>query len=362
MKLFVSLSVILATAVSGIHAAALPLTPTLHIFGDSLSDIGTLKDLTLGLIPPPPYWQGRFSSGPVWNEYLAKLTGFNLYNKAVGGSTSDNDNAALLDFLPIELPISIPSTKDQITYFKATRPFYSASPTRNSDIAVLEVGANDFFAKMIDLATNTLTVGSFVDTLTDSIVEQLEMLRQIGFKNIFVSDMAAIQYTPFADILDMVGVANATVNLHNQQMAAKVNAWASTANDVQLFAIAEIGKFVEITATSDPIINALGLTNVETACVGGNVLNLVQADNKLLALLKLLLDVKESLMCSNPSTNYFFDFVHPAERIQRLFGYYSHEMISALQQGKAFEMTEANILGLIQKFNLGTAAPKPVQV
>ncbi|KAJ2643572.1 hypothetical protein IW137_002339, partial [Coemansia sp. RSA 1287] len=205
MKLFVSLSVILATAVSGIHAAALPLTPTLHIFGDSLSDIGTLKDLALGLIPPPPYWQGRFSSGPVWNEYLAKLTGFNLYNKAVGGSTSDNDNAALLDFLPIELPISIPSTKDQITYFKATRPFYSASPTRNSDIAVLEVGANDFFAKMIDLATNTLTVGSFVDTLTDSIVEQLEMLRQIGFKNIFVSDMAAIQYTPFADILDMVG-------------------------------------------------------------------------------------------------------------------------------------------------------------
>ncbi|KAI8318443.1 hypothetical protein GQ54DRAFT_314482, partial [Martensiomyces pterosporus] len=67
--------------------------PTLYIFGDSLSDIGTLKELTLGLVPPPPYWQGRFSSGPSWNEYLAPLLGYNLYNKAIGGSTSDNSHS-----------------------------------------------------------------------------------------------------------------------------------------------------------------------------------------------------------------------------------------------------------------------------
>ncbi|KAI9469387.1 hypothetical protein LPJ78_005616 [Coemansia sp. RSA 989] len=364
MKLFVSLSVTVAAVISTVNAALIPslAKPTLHIFGDSLSDVGTLQDLTLGLIPPPPYWKGRFSSGPVWNEYLAKLRGLELYNKAIGGSTSNNDHSALLDFLPLDLPINIPSTQDQINFFKVIRPFYSSSLTRENDIAVLEVGANDFFAEMFDLATNTLTVSSFVETLSNTVVDQLEQLRQIGFKNIIVADLAAIQYTPLADILNLEGLANSTVSLYNQQLASKVSAWASSAQGIKMFAVAEIGKFVEVTAKSDAVLNALGITNVKTSCVGGNVLNLIQSDNKLMALLKLVVDAKENIMCSNPSTNYFFDFVHPAERIQRLFGYYSHEMIAALQKGQTLELTESTILSIIKQYNLGTPAPKPVAV
>ena len=31
------------------------------VFGDSLSDVGNLSNMTGGAIPPdPPYWQGRF--------------------------------------------------------------------------------------------------------------------------------------------------------------------------------------------------------------------------------------------------------------------------------------------------------------
>ncbi|KAJ1665293.1 hypothetical protein IW140_000647 [Coemansia sp. RSA 1813] len=364
MKLFSSVSVIATIATTALHAsvASAATTPTLHIFGDSLSDVGTLRQLTLGLIPPPPYWNGRFSSGPVWNEYLAKLLGFNLYNKAIGGSTSDNKNSAILDFSPIKLPINIPSTQDQISYFKLTRPTYSASVTRSLDIAVLEAGANDFFAEMFKLATNTLTVESFVETLSDTVVSQLEQLRQIGFKNIVVANLAAIQYTPLADILDIQALANTTVNLYNSRLAEKANSWAKSASGVQIFTIADIGGFVEVTANSPAISTALGLTNTKTSCVGGNTLNLVQSDNKLIALLQLILDAKEDLMCSNPSTNYFFDFVHPAERIQRLFGYFGKEMVAAILSGKTFELNEANILSIITKYNLGTPAPKPVAV
>ncbi|PIA15374.1 hypothetical protein COEREDRAFT_87990 [Coemansia reversa NRRL 1564] len=364
MKFFVTAAAFAATAIVTVQASLISksLTPTLYVFGDSLSDIGTLKQMTAGLLPPSPYWKGRFSSGPVWNEYLAKLLGYDLYNKAIGGSTSDNDNSAILDFFNQGLPINIPSTEDQINYFKVIRPGYALSPTRNNDIAVLEVGANDFFAEMLNLSTETLSVSSFVDTLSNAVVKQLERLRSIGFKNIIVTDLAAIQYTPFADILNMEDLANSTVSLYNQVVARKVNAWADSASGLDLFAVAEIGKFVEVTAKSDTVLNALGISNVKTSCVGGNVLNLVQSDNKLIALLKLVLDAKQNLMCSNPSTNYFFDFVHPAERIQRLFGYYSSELINAIKQGKSLEMTEATMLFLIQKYNLGTDAPKPAAV
>ncbi|KAJ1723465.1 hypothetical protein LPJ53_002173 [Coemansia erecta] len=364
MKLSLSFTFAAFGAIATVQAVAVRglLSPTLHIFGDSLSDIGTLKDLTVGLLPPKPYWEGRFSSGPVWNEYLAKLLGYNLYNKAIGGSTSDNNNSALLDFSPIDLPINIPSTQDQINYFRLNNPLYVVSLNRDKDIAVLEVGANDFFAEMFNLATNTLTIESFVETLSNTVVSQLEQLRKIGFKNILVANMAAIQYTPFADILNIEGIANTTVNMYNGQLATKVNAWASSAAGIKQFAIADIGRFVEATANSPEVINALGLTNIKTSCVGGNVLNLVQADNKLMALLKLIVDAKENLMCSNPSTNYFFDFVHPAERVQRLFGYYSKELIDALNAGKQYALTQDNLLALISKYNLGTAASKPVKI
>lgn len=39
-------------------------------FGDSLSDNGN-KYAVYHIPVSPPYWHGRFSNGPVWNEYLA---------------------------------------------------------------------------------------------------------------------------------------------------------------------------------------------------------------------------------------------------------------------------------------------------
>jgi len=42
------------------------------IFGDSLSDNGNLYAQTKKLVPDArQYYQGRFSNGPVWVEYLA---------------------------------------------------------------------------------------------------------------------------------------------------------------------------------------------------------------------------------------------------------------------------------------------------
>ncbi|KAJ2017418.1 hypothetical protein IWW57_005365 [Coemansia sp. S610] len=366
MKLLVSLSVIVAVAASSIQAAVIPSAapkPTLHIFGDSLSDIGTLRQLTLGIVPPFPYWQGRFSSGPVWNEYLSKLIGYDLYNKAAGGSTSDNSKTSLTDFLPIPMPIKIPSTQDQINFFKFTRPLYSLSPTRSLDIAVLEVGANDFFVHMFALATKTKTIGSFVETLSESVVSQLEQLRKIGFKNIVVTNLAAIQYTPMAALLKIQDISNATVSEYNRVFTSKAQAWATkNAKDLGFFNIADLAGFIELTVQSSAISTALGLTDVKTSCVGGNFLNLVQAEDKLLALLQLVVDAKDNVICSNPSTNYFFDPVHPAERVQRLFGYYGKEVFASLIQGTTYHLNEANILSLISKYNLGTPAPKPARV
>jgi phospholipase/lecithinase/hemolysin len=60
-------------------------------FGDSLSDTGNLAAVTFGLVPDPlEYYQGRFSNGPLWVEYLAQalMLEDQLDVRAYAGATS----------------------------------------------------------------------------------------------------------------------------------------------------------------------------------------------------------------------------------------------------------------------------------
>ncbi|KAJ1845705.1 hypothetical protein LPJ70_002384 [Coemansia sp. RSA 2708] len=354
MKLFIPAISAVIAAVASVHAVAIRSTnkPTLHIFGDSLSDVGTLKQLTLGIAPASPYWNGRFSSGPVWNEYLALLLDYKLYNKALGGSTSDNSHSTLIDVLGIH----IPSTQDQINYFKFLRPLYMLDSTRDQDIAILEVGANDYFADTSKLTSGELSVNSFTGTLLTSVLDQLEQLRKIGFKNILVANMAAIQYTPMAAQGSQKALANTAVTSYNADLATQANEWAKNAKDLTTFAVADIGKFVEVTVNSPAIIQALGLTNATGACL--DTLDTSSAA----AMINSCMNVSTESVCTDPSRFYFFDDVHPSERVHRLYGYYSWMEINALKQGEVFELSEPSLLALIKKYNLGTAAPKPVAI
>ncbi|ORX70562.1 hypothetical protein DL89DRAFT_322022 [Linderina pennispora] len=297
--------------------------PTLHVFGDSLSDVGTLRQLTLGIVPPPPYWNGRFSSGPVWNEYLALKLGYN----------------------------SIPSAQDQINYFKFIKPLYQFSPTRNDDLAVLAIGANDYFATMFNLMLNTTTPEKYATVLSDTIVGQLEQLKKIGFRNIYVANVAAIQYTPMAQMLKIQGITAKSVNLVNQMIHDKTAAWAKTAG-LKLFGIADIGR--------SP--GALGLKNMNEGCVGGELAAFLQDDNFIQHLIDFITNIDEALLCKQPTYNYFFDPVHPAERIQRLYGYFTYEVITAARSGSNFALSEDNLLSIIQKYGLNSVAPKPAAI
>jgi phospholipase/lecithinase/hemolysin len=60
-----TLAVLIPTIlVSSLHAE---LFSEIVVFGDSESDAGNVFELSGDTYPAsPPYWQGRFSNGPVW--------------------------------------------------------------------------------------------------------------------------------------------------------------------------------------------------------------------------------------------------------------------------------------------------------
>jgi outer membrane lipase/esterase len=102
----------------------------LVVFGDSLSDNGNFYAMSGGMEPPsPPYYEGRYSNGPVWAEGLAGLLGLDpeaFSDLAVAGST----------------------TEEVLT--QQVSPFVAGGSVPSDALYVVWAGPSDFFGDLSD--------------------------------------------------------------------------------------------------------------------------------------------------------------------------------------------------------------------
>lgn len=92
----IALAVALAAGLPGALAAAtLQSYSSFHVLGDSLSDTGNVFRASFGLVPEsPPYFKGRFSSGPVWADRVRgafRRAGAKTGVHAWGGAKAQTD-------------------------------------------------------------------------------------------------------------------------------------------------------------------------------------------------------------------------------------------------------------------------------
>ncbi|KAJ1963145.1 hypothetical protein GGI12_002221 [Dipsacomyces acuminosporus] len=312
--------------------------------------------MTLGFVPPSPYWNGRFSSGPVWNEYLPMLLGFRLDSRAVGLSQTNDSKVRLLGIIPMD----VPSARNQIAQFQKDNPDFAKSPASNSDIAFLEIGSNEIINSLNKIEDGRISIDSFTDSLSNTMVGLLQQLRDCGFKHVFVVNAPAIDKIPLAKLRSRQQVAYSIVAAYNKKLATKATRWATTAG-IRTFGIADLGRFVDLT-TSPSVASALGLVDTKASCIGGDALNLFEDDNFINALLKLIINLKDTLLCSDPGTSYFFDVMHPGERAHRLFAYYIQELVKARFAGSTYELSAQGLIELIRKHRLNSPVPHPARV
>jgi phospholipase/lecithinase/hemolysin len=164
----------------------------LVIFGDSLSDTGNLSSALGGLFPPPPFFNGRLSNGPLWLEFLAPELGIsNIANFSFAGSTSGRTNIASLtagqDLGPL------PGVLDQIDLFAgqlAANGIPSANPNA---LYVIWGGANDFLA----LPPQPLDAIQSVFASVDNVAQSVITLAGLGAKTIVVPNIPNLAITPF---------------------------------------------------------------------------------------------------------------------------------------------------------------------
>ncbi|MEM6562436.1 MAG: SGNH/GDSL hydrolase family protein, partial [Planctomycetota bacterium] len=125
-------------------------------FGDSLVDVGNVDTATIGLIPGGDYFDGRFSNGLLFSEYLAtdlgvavptnSLAGGN--NFAFGGAGASGNN-----FLGV-----IPSVENQVNFFLAGN-----TPTADA-LYLLWGGSNDIINGDDDV-DNGVAAGAMVQSV-----------------------------------------------------------------------------------------------------------------------------------------------------------------------------------------------------
>jgi phospholipase/lecithinase/hemolysin len=111
---------------------------SLYVFGDSLVDAGNLRIGTGGeqARPQDGYYEGRYSNGYNFADYLALNIGLAVPTPSLAGGTNFAVGGAKAQRAPGEI---IPSFLGQIDYLST-----SASPTIASDALVLvEFGGND---------------------------------------------------------------------------------------------------------------------------------------------------------------------------------------------------------------------------
>jgi len=175
----------------------------IYVFGDSLSDNGNLFTASGGLAPPsPPYFDGRFSNGPVWVEYLNDmLPRADLHDFAYGGAFSNSGNSNGL----------FPGVLDQVSNFVDT-----PSSLKPRDLCIVWSGANNYIFEPFS------TVPS--DIVAD-VSDAIDLLAVAGCQSFLIPNLPNIGETPFGMSFgpEFQALLTARIAAHNDELAVEMD-------------------------------------------------------------------------------------------------------------------------------------------
>ena len=220
-------------------------------FGDSLSDTG--NTFAASGTPPVPYYQGRYSNGPVWVEYLATALGVAKPTYSLAGGTDYAWGGAESGLTGLS-PQGTPNTGLQIATYLA------AHPTLNPNQLVNLARANNFSDGQTD---PTVPV--------NNIVTELKTLIAAGGKQFMVPNLPLLGDVPLDPTTTQPDAAglNALTQAFNADLKAALNALQAGTPGVRI-AQPDV-EALRLAATRNP--SAFGFTNVTTAAIADGVLS-----------------------------------------------------------------------------------------
>ncbi|MDX2223709.1 MAG: autotransporter domain-containing protein [Rhodospirillaceae bacterium] len=225
-------------AAGSAHAAHLN---NMIVFGDSLSDGGRLFAITGGTQPAsPPYFQGRFSNGPVWVEQLPAKLGFTYSfatNFAVGGAESGTGG-----------PVGVATQVNTLS---------AAAPVNAGTLVVIWAGAND----VLNRATTT-PPAVLVPSIVGNIATSVGRMATRGARNFLVPNLPDLGRTPGGAATGQGFNLGALTQTYNQAMAGQMTALEASTG-ARIIVMDTFGLFTDVLANP----SLYGITNTATPCL-----------------------------------------------------------------------------------------------
>jgi len=272
----------------------------MYVFGDSLSDNGNLHDI-LG-IPAAPYWEGRFSDGPVAAERMADAliaggsAGSNFHDYAYGGAKTGTSA-----FPPGVL------SQTQTLYLGSLG--LGAGGADPNALYFVWGGAND-------LGSTSSSYTSAVNNLKTAV----ESLAAAGAQHILVPNLPDLSLTPK---LQATGDAARIQEAHDLSVAFD-SLLSTTLADLngslgaQVVGFDTFSLFNQVLA--DP--STFGFTNVSTPCF----------------------DASSGAVCANADQYLFWDDFHPTTAAHQIL---ADQMVASVVPEPATVLLMVAGLGLI---------------
>ncbi|WP_125932058.1 SGNH/GDSL hydrolase family protein [Thiosocius teredinicola] len=297
------------------------------VLGDSLSDMGNLQDLTeqltaLGLPPGRPipgddYYEGRFSNGPVYVDYLADELGLPIErlaapyvfvpwtpnpvagtNFAYGGARTDSHR----------LPLPIGLNGQVGAYLAGTSMSGGIDPNA---LHLVWAGANNIQDAMglqndnplevLAALADPATANALVTSAATDVVNAVGALALSGAQHIFVPNQTSWLSVPATvEMVAMLDPTTATqfqvraenlVELFNQVLAAGLNNLQMALPTLDLIPFDVNSLFDELVANP----SAFGFDVVGTSCYDGPDLTFEGGGT----------------VCADPDSYVFWDRIHP---------------------------------------------------
>jgi phospholipase/lecithinase/hemolysin len=191
--------------------ATTPTYDNLYVFGDSYCDVGNIFAATGGAEPGAPYYNGRFSNGPIWLDHVAGFLGVPMKASLLGGTDYAFGGAWVT--APQSIPGgTIPSVPQQVQMYLAA---HGGKADPNA-LYILEGGGNDILLSPTSGSPDALGYQIAVG-LADSEL----MLRQAGATHFVIPNLYNVGLLPAAaDRVAFASAATAATNKWVDQLLA----------------------------------------------------------------------------------------------------------------------------------------------
>jgi Phospholipase/lecithinase/hemolysin len=260
------------------------------VFGDSLSDNGNLYAISGNPISPP-YYQGRFSNGPVFTELL----GFTVGRYTAGASMTGSINFAF-GGARTDSSASPPGMLVQRSLYTGT---FGAS-----DLVSILGGANDIFQAFPGAAGSSNPTGVMLTTVTtaaNNINTLVNSVAAAGAGTVLVTNLPRLGTTPQFRATGANGMALADYagqQFNSILLTNLMNTAAARPNtNIIMMDLYKGGEAI----AANP--GAFGLTNVTNTCLVGVT------------------------VCATPDTYMFWDGVHPTAKGHQLLAMLANDYL-----------------------------------